>query len=101
LGSIVDPGKWFHLLIAADFESSSSYASLLNNKLYVTVNGAVRGLYGPDGSHEMTNGDMYPAARCEDGSGVAGIVNSYIGGRAVLMEFCHGLGGGYHPGIRI
>lgn len=97
LGAVVDPGKWFHLLIAADFEFASSYASPTQNKLYILVNGAVCGVYGPDGSHEMTNGAMYSAARCEDGSGVADIVNSYIGGGPFTWASGIASGSGFVP----
>lgn len=62
----IDPEKWFHLLIAIDATASSERDDP-GVKLYMSVNGVVRGLVGPEtGSSHPTLGKMTPKIRCED-----------------------------------
>jgi hypothetical protein len=61
ISSLIDPGKWFHLMIAADATNTVSLGGAVN-KLSILVNGRAQDLYGPTGSNEAyglwTNGDM-------------------------------------------
>jgi hypothetical protein len=62
LGAVVTPGKWFHLLIAADASNVTTYGGQ-NAGMFIAVNGVADRLYGPAGaSYDAWDiGTMQPA----------------------------------------
>lgn len=83
LGSDVDPGKWFHLMVAADYSHDVDYDGALtsSNRLYIVVNGVARSVYGlaGEGHAAVTGGKTYQGARCEQDTPTASTINNYIG----------------------
>lgn len=69
IASLIDPGKWFHLMIAADATNTVSLDGQVN-KLRIAVNGYAQDLYGPAGSGSTlwTGGDMQQMLVNSDGS---------------------------------
>lgn len=62
VGAAVNPGKWFHLMVAIDASHTSSYADPFNgNKFYMVLNGVALSVRSSVSDVTRTNGNFIPA----------------------------------------
>jgi hypothetical protein len=60
VGDKLGSGKWFHMIVAADYSNAVSYSNALSagNRFYVRINGTTQGVYAPSGI-ALSDGTTY------------------------------------------